>query len=473
MPTLLAILLLCAPAAAQEATDAQAAAAARFERGLELFDEGQDAAALAEFERAYELSPAWQVLYNIARVRARIGHVVEAVDTFERYLREGGGSLAPERAAEVRAELARLRVRIARVTVETNVPASTIVVDGVDVGRTPLPAPLRIAAGRHRIGARADGHAFAQVEVLLAGDVDRRVEIELHPTTAARATLRVRSALPDVLVRVDGREIGRTPIGETIAVEPGRRVVTGERAGYSTARVVIDARDGQEHPAPLELEVDDEADPATLGRLRLRLPAGTHVLRVDGRAQTGRSHSLPAGRHRLELEVADREPVDVMLAIPAGGALEFEPDLTWTPEGRERQVEAAARRRRAGRALAVSGAALAIGGLAVGIWTERRYAGDVVEMHRYCAEERDRTGVNPLECSDATGWTRADDIEAEDIIAQTPGLRAGAYSGIAVGLAALVAGVVVTLGAPSDAEIDRAATVVGFGPGSVAVVGRF
>src|SRR4051812_20384545 len=55
-------------------------AADRFDRGLALFDDGNNAAALAEFLAAYELVKNPVVRLNVGLVYAAMGRSVEAVD---------------------------------------------------------------------------------------------------------------------------------------------------------------------------------------------------------------------------------------------------------------------------------------------------------------------------------------------------------------------------------------------------------
>ena len=58
----------------------KAQAAQRFDRGLQLFNEGDNAGALAEFKQTYALMPNPIVLFNIGLVYAAMGRPVDAVD---------------------------------------------------------------------------------------------------------------------------------------------------------------------------------------------------------------------------------------------------------------------------------------------------------------------------------------------------------------------------------------------------------
>ena len=52
-------------------------------------------------------------------------------------------------------------------------------IDGVEVAKTPLTAPLRVSEGSHVIGAVAEGYAHAHKEIVVAGNADASVAFEL------------------------------------------------------------------------------------------------------------------------------------------------------------------------------------------------------------------------------------------------------------------------------------------------------
>ena len=144
-------LLGASPAAAQDAAtpstaaaeeDPRVRAAAHFDRGITFFNEERYDAALAELARAYELAPAHQTLYNLARVHAALGHAVEATRAYERYLQEAGEEIDARRRREAQAALDEQRARVGHLMVRVDVSGATIAVDGVDVATTPLNVPI-------------------------------------------------------------------------------------------------------------------------------------------------------------------------------------------------------------------------------------------------------------------------------------------------------------------------------------------
>src|SRR6185369_10134707 len=132
----------------------KAQAAQRSDRGLQLFNEGDNAGALAEFKQTYALMPNLIVLFNIGLVYAAMGRPVDAVDALTPVV--DSATLSPEQRERAQKTLSDQQQRIGRISV-TSVPVGArIDVDGVEVARTPLSAPLRVAEGSHVIGAVAE-----------------------------------------------------------------------------------------------------------------------------------------------------------------------------------------------------------------------------------------------------------------------------------------------------------------------------
>jgi tetratricopeptide (TPR) repeat protein len=77
-----------------------------FTHAVALFDDKRFADSLEEFQRSYELAPVFSTLYNIGLVHVALGHPVEAVDAFDRYLAQGGGAVPADKRARVESELA-------------------------------------------------------------------------------------------------------------------------------------------------------------------------------------------------------------------------------------------------------------------------------------------------------------------------------------------------------------------------------
>ena len=166
----------------------RAEAIERFDRGVELYKEGNYTAALSEFRAAHALSPSYRVLYNIGQVSYQLQDYVTALQSFEAYLAEGAAEIPEARRAEVEGLAEKLRGRVSTLEVQTSVPDAEVSIDDVPVGKSPLPAPVKVNAGRHRVTASRSGFAPATRAVDLPGAARVAVHLELAPLSAPVAT---------------------------------------------------------------------------------------------------------------------------------------------------------------------------------------------------------------------------------------------------------------------------------------------
>ena len=152
-------------------TGAAAEADGHYKRGVELYKEADYRAALIEFRRAYDLMPAYQALYNIAETHYQLQDYAGALKAFEHYLADGGGQLSAERRDAVEKDIAKLRLRVAKVELVTSVPDVEVTVDDVAVGKTPFSQPVMVSAGRRKIVATKSGRPpFTKVIDVAGGD---------------------------------------------------------------------------------------------------------------------------------------------------------------------------------------------------------------------------------------------------------------------------------------------------------------
>jgi hypothetical protein len=182
------IFALCsssAPALAQ--SNSQAEARQHFDRGFALAEKKAYLEAVTEFSRAYELSPHFAVLFNLGQAYVALGQPVYAVQSLQRYLSEGGKEVPAKRRTQVRAEIARQERLIATVTFRSDVVGAVIHVDGVEVGRSPMPSAVRVDPGMRVLSASAPGYRPWEQKVDLPAKDQRVVEIRFEPLPAPAA----------------------------------------------------------------------------------------------------------------------------------------------------------------------------------------------------------------------------------------------------------------------------------------------
>lgn len=192
-----AVMALGTPARAQPVaptpSGTQQEAQQRFQRALELADDGNFDAALLELRRAYELAPTYRILYNIGLIYQQLKEYARAYDALEQYLREGGDGA--EHAADAKKRIEHLEGRVAYLTVTTNVPNADVAVDDFSVGKTPLVHELRVNSGQRKLTVSVPGRPAQSRLVEVAGGEHRALAFELR-VVASVVIQESRSPLP-------------------------------------------------------------------------------------------------------------------------------------------------------------------------------------------------------------------------------------------------------------------------------------
>jgi hypothetical protein len=201
-----------------------------YDRAIELVDDGQLEGAIVEFQRSYDLTHHFAVLYNIGQVFVSLARPVEAVDAYERYLADGGRKVPADRRAEVEKEIVRQKARIATLEIR-GLPRRAIVrLDGNEIGRAPITAPVRVGVGKHTIAASAEGYDSAEKDVTVAGEDHKAVELVLAKRVVESPPLPpVAQSAPVQPVTVTVVAPAQPPPWPRAAVEPSTRPMSNVR----------------------------------------------------------------------------------------------------------------------------------------------------------------------------------------------------------------------------------------------------
>ena len=448
-------------AAADPAPDnaTRAEARERFSRGLHLFENGDNGGALAEFNRAYALIPNRLVLFNVGLVYAAMDRPVEAVETLEKVLQDTG-PLKPEQVARARAVKDEQAQRIGAVDVKTNVPA-TIEVDGLQVGNTPLAAPLRVATGSHVIAGVALGYLPMRRELMVAGGVRVEVSMDLQTTESRLGHIEVRCPLPGADVLLDGALVGKTPLATSVTALPGAHVIEVKRPAYLTQRRELVLQDGARGELAFDPDPDPNAALSSLGRLRLAIGEGEILVTIDGRAKGVYRESLPLpeGPHTLKLERAGFEPIERTVRVPAAGEILVKVDLRPTPETRASYVAHARSFRFWSYITLAGGLAIGAGMGGLAIWSNGKIPGAQTEL---ASAEMGAVRFANGPCDPSKALT-TDQIaacnqripNAQNDISKYRDLRIAGIIGAAAGAAVAVVGLTLLIISPNPTRYDR------------------
>jgi hypothetical protein len=447
-----------AQAAPPAATDAATREAReRFDRGLKIFNDGDNAGALAEFERAYALIPNAIVLYNIGLVYAAMGRPVESVEALDRVL-ASPGPVAGDRLTRARQTRDEQAQRIAELSVVTSVPAA-IDVDGVAAGQTPLAAPLKVAGGVHLVGAVAAGYAPIRKSITVAGAQKAEVQLDLVAMQGLAAHLTLRTHLPGADVVVDDQIVGRTPLPQSLTVAPGPHKIELRRAGYATARQDMTLGDGASGEITLEPEADPAAPATEVGTLALDISESQAVVTVDGkpRGPYAGEMRLPTGAHRLLVERGGFEPVERDVTLDAGRTTTVRIGLDPTPDTRAAYVSRTTSQRTWGIVATAGGLLVAGGGVGFAVWNAGQQS--TAQSDLSTAQNNVNHPVKGSACDTSGGGDpakcNAPLLDAQSRLNDANTRAVFGYVGIGVGVAATALGVYLLVSNDSPHRYDK------------------
>jgi hypothetical protein len=239
-------LALLAPAARAVEPRADAATTRmreQFREGVKAYDAKDYQRALDDFRAAYAAKPSPIIKQNIALCLRALGHDVEAVDTLQSMLVEGGDALKPKSRDLAAKAIAEMLALIATAKVVVNAPtiagapklAADVYVDDVLLPADKQSEPLRLDPGAHRFRARAAGYVDAEKDVELSpGQRDIVVTLDLVVMAVAAAPLhgglRVKVATADATIAVDAGAPQK--VGDRFDLTPGTHRISVTAAGY-------------------------------------------------------------------------------------------------------------------------------------------------------------------------------------------------------------------------------------------------
>jgi hypothetical protein len=188
-------LLLLATTARAESDAPRKEASAHFQRGVELYNDGDFRGALVEFKKAYAVWPRANVLYDVGQTEFQLLDYASALKTMERYLAETGPNAAHRSEVESTVEV--LRGRVGRIAIATSVPECDVTVDDQAAGTTPLAQPILVSVGVRRLAFHCPGRASVSRDVEIAAGETVRVDPRLPmPTNATTLTKAMTSPTP-------------------------------------------------------------------------------------------------------------------------------------------------------------------------------------------------------------------------------------------------------------------------------------
>jgi hypothetical protein len=293
--------------------DQLAEARAHFERGVLLFDAGDNDGALVEFQRAYDLSRRATVLFNIAATCQALRRYGEAIEALRRFLAESTEEQRRQRRDAERT-LRELEQLIAHLTITVDPPNATLQVDG---RVQPPGTALVVGPGTHRIQISRDGYLTHLQEFVIASGENRELRVRLvpmegstspPPSATTRTSLTIVGAPTEATLSIDGQ---LSPLAAPLSLSAGSHRVEVHARGYLPWSGTVLLRPNGTHRLQLALVRDE----GRLGPTAFWIVTASAAAMLLSTVITGaialdtniRFHALPASDPRLmELESRGR-----------------------------------------------------------------------------------------------------------------------------------------------------------------------
>jgi PEGA domain len=187
------------PVAHAQSEDAKKQAQALQVEGVRLMQKGDNRGAVAKFNEAFALVQSPKIMFNLGKAYRALGNDVEALRAFDIFLDEA--PFAPKASrAEAEREVQALRPKLAYIEVDTEDTASTVRIDGREMGKSPLVRPVVVAPGTHAVKVEKTGMVTETRSVAPIAGQKLRVVVKLSPVPPPEVEKKVEK-LPVVVTR--------------------------------------------------------------------------------------------------------------------------------------------------------------------------------------------------------------------------------------------------------------------------------
>ncbi|HET6614202.1 MAG TPA: PEGA domain-containing protein [Kofleriaceae bacterium] len=120
--------------------------------------------ALAAYEKAHAAYPTFKIYFPIATAQERLGHYADALKSYDRVLAHGD-EIDDKLRAQIELRMSGVREHVVEVVLDVSPEGAAVIVDGTQVGTAPLPTPLYLAPGDHKVAVKAPDHLPKEITV--------------------------------------------------------------------------------------------------------------------------------------------------------------------------------------------------------------------------------------------------------------------------------------------------------------------
>lgn len=198
--------------------------------------QGRPQEAIAKWRAAWDIRPTPDVACDIGTGEFLYGSQAAAVEFLSICEREYPATSPrdKERAEGVKKRLAKAREQVGALNVSVEEDGAAVLIDGRNVGRTPLKGPVFVEPGEHRIEVVLDGYPRERVVVSVEKGEERAVSIKLTKSAPLKPAIKLAPTppmpAPMPAPRSDGPSIPLAITGGALAI-----VSAGIGVGFTVA----------------------------------------------------------------------------------------------------------------------------------------------------------------------------------------------------------------------------------------------
>lgn len=259
--------------------------------------------ALKAYEAANRAAPSAEALEGVANAQYNLKNDGAAYAAYAEWLQKYGDKAPAAKKAQANARIKELEGRTGPLAIDVNEKDAVVTVDDVNVGKSPLAAPIRLGAGPHRVRVTKDGFVTfdGAPNVVVGTPTTLTVKLEAA-STKGKLVVREKTGKP-IRVVVDGTDMGDAPwTGEVAA---GEHEVLGKSPTMAAAAQKVTVERGKE--AQVELVASSTTAP-----LKVSTNDGKGLIYIDDKlvGEGSFSGDLPAGPHRIRITREGYDPYE-------------------------------------------------------------------------------------------------------------------------------------------------------------------
>jgi hypothetical protein len=134
------------------------------------------------YAKTWAIKQDWKLAANLGRAELNVGKHRDAAEHLDYFMREAPPNLAtetPDEWKELRDMLAKARVKVGALVITVEPAGAEVPVNGLPVGKAPLPGPVFVEPGAVVVEARADGYALGNASVKAVAGKEEAVRLVL------------------------------------------------------------------------------------------------------------------------------------------------------------------------------------------------------------------------------------------------------------------------------------------------------